>query len=306
MLSQLYTGLVFESAIPIDKTVEHNRGQSQLIEAIDCQEKKVLEEKSLNFMQSGIPNWSFPVDGYLRTRPAFVFEQIRDSQFDDLQMLAKRQNVTINDLLLTALCLTLKKEARHPVDRPMMIQVPIDLRRYRSGKKLPICNLTGAEYLKMSINDNETFFDCLFKVSAAMKEIKSDFPGLASVLAINGLSQLNFNQAKAIIEGGIEKSIDNGASIPILSNMGTFPDDCQKYGNLSAIDGYLVSPLMFSPGLMVGVSSFGNILTLSVGFCEGSVAKKVIVGLLSGIRTELAKATNLSETNRIAKVVKDV
>jgi NRPS condensation-like uncharacterized protein len=124
-----------------------------------------------------------------------------------------------------------------------------------------------------------------------MSHIKVNFPGLTSAFALDSLSQLDFTRAKSMIQGGMEKSVQYNVSIPLLTNMGIIPDDNKKYGHLIAVDGYLVSPLMYSPGLMVGVSSFCNNLTFSVGFCEDSVEREAIEKLLSGIRLEIEKVS---------------
>jgi len=291
LLANLYTNLVFGIELQPHRPETVDRGQNQLLKTLPSQLKDALEEKSRNFMQSAIPNWSFSSHGYHTTRTAFVFERINGELFHKLKNFSKQQGVTINDLLLTGFCLALKKEAGHPADRPMIIQVPVDLRRYLSDKKALVCNLSGAEYLKVTVKDHEEFLAVLDKVRESMRQIKANLPGLTSAFALNSLSQLDFMQAKSMIQGDMEKSVQYNVSIPLLTNMGTIPADNKKYGNLAAVDGYLVSPLMYSPGLMVGVSSFCDTMTFSVGFCEDSVEREVIEKLLRGIRLELEKVS---------------
>ena len=291
LLAKLYTTLVDSIEPKIHKPEAVERGQNQFINTLPTQLKVTLGEKSKNFMQSTLPNWSFPSQGYHTTHPAFVLERINGNQFIKLKNMAKQHNVTINDLLLTAFCLTLKKEGNHPSDRPIIIQVPVDLRRYLSDKKALVCNLTGAEYIKVIVKDDEGFFDVLIKVREAMNFIKVNYPGLTSAFALNNLSQLDFTQAKTLMQSGMEKSIQYNVSIPLLTNMGIIPDDNKKYGSLTAVDGYLISPMMYSPGLMVGVSSFEDTLTLSVGFYEDSVKRDTMEKLLKGIGMELKKVS---------------
>lgn len=291
LIARLYTTLVDGIEPQLHKLEVVERGQNQLINTLSTQLRATLEEKSKNFMQSNLPNWSFPSQGYHTTHPAFVLERINGNQFIKMKNMAKQYKVTINDLLLTAFCLALKKEGNHPSDRPMIIQVPVDLRRYLSDKKALVCNLTGAEYIKVIVKDDEGFLDVLHKVREAMKLIKVNYPGLTSAFALNALSQLDFTQAKTLMQSGMEKSIQYNVSIPLLTNMGIIPDDNKKYGNLTAVDGYLVSPMMYSPGLMVGVSSFDDTLTLTVGFYEDSVERDTMEKLLRGIRMELKKVS---------------
>lgn len=291
LLAKLYTELACGIESQLHRTEVVERGQNQFIKTLPTKLIAALGERSQNFMQSAIPNWSFPSYGYHISHTAFVLERINGEQFCKMKNLAQQHNVTINDLLLTGFCLALKKEAGHPADRPMIIQVPVDLRRYLTDKKALVCNLSGAEYLKVTVKEDEEFLDILDKVREAMNHIKDNYPGLTSAFALNVLSQLDFIQAKSIIQGGMEKSIQYKVSIPLLTNMGIIPDDNKKYGYLTAVDSYLVSPIMYSPGLMVGVSSFCDTLTLSVGFCEDSVEREAIEKLLRGIRLEIEKAS---------------
>jgi len=290
LLAKIYTELALGNEPKIYRLEVVERGQNQFMETLEPQLKATFGDRSKNFMQSAVPNWSFPSRGHYITRPGFVFGRMNCKQYYNMKDLAKKKSVTINDMLLTAFCLALKEEAVHPTDRPIIIQVPVDLRRYLCDKKAPVCNLSGAEYVKVIVDDEDDFLDVLHKVREAMKLIKDNSPGLTSAFALNTLSQLEFSQAKAVMQGNMEKMIQYNVAIPLLTNMGIVSDESKKYGYLTAVDGYFVSPVTFSPGLMVGISSFGDTLTLSVGFSEDSIEREAIERLLNRMINEIEQA----------------
>ena len=290
LLARLYTDLANGAENPLKYSSSVDRSQAQILQSLEPSVSTMLSEKSGDFFRNVRPNWSFPSDGYQKAKPKYSVIRIEKELFHAIMDMAKEKKVTLNDMLLTAFCCALRKDEGYPFSQPILIQIPVDLRRYLADKNtLPICNMTGTEYLNINI-DNNNFDDVLEKVHDYMQAAKTSFPGLVSAFANEFLASMGFEQAMSIAQGSMEKSIQYNVSIPIMSNMGIITDDCKSFGDLIAKDGYLVSPVMYSPGFMLGVSSFGDSLTLTVGFSEESIQIEHINKFLKRIASELEEA----------------
>ena len=290
LLAQLYTELVNGTEITAKYQSTIDRSQTQILQKLEPSVSNMLSEKSRDFFRSVKPNWSFPSNGYHKSKFRYNVVRIENELFNAIMETAKEKKVTLNDMLLTSFCCALLKEAGHPTNQPMLIQVPVDLRRYHEDKNvLPICNMTGTEYLNIKIENND-FTDILKKTHDYMQATKANYPGLTSAFANEFMANMDFEQAMSIAHGSMEKMKQYNVSIPIMSNMGAIPDNCKFFGNFVAKDGYLVSPVMYSPGFMLGVSSFGDALTLTIGFSEESIQIENIQKFMKLIVSELEEA----------------
>ncbi|MEI6101664.1 MAG: hypothetical protein WCP73_07475, partial [Eubacteriales bacterium] len=206
-------------------------------------------------------------------RPGYVSCRL---SLKNIRNAANRHNATLNDFFLAAFCRALLMEGGHPTDRPMIVQVPVDLRRYLSEDcNVGICNLSGSEHLNVQLDRMDNFDAVLAKVTQFMGQIKNNYPGLASAFALEGLSRLGFDAAMQMMQGNMEQAKKHNVSIPILTNMGSIPTESKVYGTMSAVDGYLVSPFVYAPGFMVGVSSFDDTIALTVGYSEDATGRAV-------------------------------
>ncbi len=290
LLSKLYSELADGKAIPDKYQSVDIRGQAQILQNLQPSVSAILNEKSRSFFTSVQPHWSFPSNGYQKSKLRYSILKIDKALFHAIMNTTKEKMVTLNDMLLTAFCCALRKEEHYPLNKPFLIQIPVDLRRYLVNNNIcRICNLSGTEYLNIAIENND-FTDVLKKINDYMQTTKSNCPGLTSSFAMEFLKNAPFEQAMSMAHSSMEKSKQYNLSIPILSNMGIIPDNCKHFGKLTAIGAYLISPVMYSPGFMLGFSSFGDTLTFTIGFCEDSIHIEHIQKFQKRIVTELEDA----------------
>jgi NRPS condensation-like uncharacterized protein len=305
LLAKLYTELAQESetSTPVRATV--NRSQNIILQTLDAAVLTALHEKSKLFFHGAQPYWSFPSKGYDKSSLRFVIKKMNETFGQAIIKTAKDHKATLNDMFLTAFCRALQKEDGYPASQPMLVQIPVDLRRYLADKNsLSICNMTGAEFLKIMMSNGDFIRD-LQTVQQYMQSLKGNNPGLTSACAQEYLGKAGFEQARSITHQSMEKSIQYKVAIPILTNMGIIADDSKKFGSLIASDGYLVSPLMYSPGFMLGVSSFRDTLTWTVGFSEKSIEKvhiqKFMESMMADLETACSGLTTIETRNSEAQ-----
>jgi NRPS condensation-like uncharacterized protein len=254
------------------------RDQTQLFEL-------TKDPKSLALKDFPGPTWAFPQkEG---TQPIHAFRAISCVQFEAIKKYAHDNNVTINDVLLTALYRRFFVLNSTAVDKPMMFQISIDLRRYLPNHKAEaICNLSGALYVALERKQRETFEETIARIAVLTNKLKADYPGIESAAGLEYL----FRQGYV----GLEKYLAESAAIgkkcnvtfPLLSNFGIL--NKYQFGDLHATQGYLSSPILYQPGFMLGATTFNGEMTLSIGYC-GQQNTGQITDFLDAYIAELPK-----------------
>ena len=156
----------------------------------------------------------------------------------------------------------------------MILQVSIDLRRYLPNRKAEaVCNLSGALYIALERKNAETFEGTLARVVASMEKLKENYPGLESAAGLEYLFSQGYVGLEKYLADSAELGRKYNVTSPLLSNFGVL--DNYHFGELRTTKGYITSPIMYPPGFMLGASSFGEEMTLSVGYCGQENTKQV-------------------------------
>ena len=264
LLSDVYSMLATCGRTSIQPNLGR-RDQSQIVEL-------TKNPKTLAMKGFPTPTWAFPQKAGIQR--LHVFSTISKDQFKTIKQYATDKKATVNDLLLTALYRTFFAINNITEDKPMILQVSIDLRRYLPDHKAEaICNLSGAIYTALERKSGENFEGTLARVVASMEKLKANYPGLESAAGLEYL----FSQGYAGMEKYMVQSAEMGkkysVTFPLLSNFGVLRD--YHFGELQMTGGYISSPIMYQPGFMLGATTFNAKMTLSVGFCGEENIKSI-------------------------------
>lgn len=156
----------------------------------------------------------------------------------------------------------------------MTNQVSIDLRRYCIGQKAEaICNLSGALYLGVERKQGEAFEKTFERTVLLMDKLKENYPGIESTKALEYLYRQGYPFIeKWVMESGAQSRKYN-LTYPLLSNFGLIKE--YHFGTVNVVKGYITSPIMYPPGFMLGVTTFNEEMTLSIGYCGQDNSKQV-------------------------------
>lgn len=67
------------------------------------------------------------------------------------------------------------------------------------------------------------------------------------------------------------------------------------FGSEKVVDGYMVSPIMFSPGFLTGACTYNGLLTLTAGFYESTVRREAVRRFLDRMVDEFTGQININE-----------
>ncbi len=222
----------------------------------------------------------------------FSVRHLEPARVRPLRAWGRSRGATLNDVLLAAFFRSLIELFDPPPGEPLPVQVPVDLRRYLPGKAAgAVCNLSSAVWPAIRRESAATFASAVAAVIDAMAPLKADDPGIGAALFVDRVFSLPFSQAMAAATENMGAGGDR--SYPYLSNLGEVSlgaadvAGAQHFGELRVRDGFLVSPALYPPGSMVGVSTFGEALTLTVGHPCAPDTASLVARLLDSMERDL-------------------
>ncbi len=245
------------------------------------------------------PTWPFPWKLCGSPSARTVVFRLPDEQLTGLEDYSSNSGCTINDLMLTAFYRAMARIGYASYGSPMEIPVTVDLRRYLpEGKTEAIRNFSGSVNTRIIMAEGDTFDDTLSKVTEVMSDIKSEYPGLQSAIGLERLEKLSFCETLAYFQVPPKEKQDAATSLyycgdkclPTLSNLGYISKTPILFGDIEVQEIYVVPPVVKAPGLLLMVSTYKRVITLTAGYFEASVSRVDVERLLGLIRDELAEA----------------
>ncbi len=225
----------------------------------------------------------FPVTNYANNKTDYVLRQVRGGQLANLLAYARRQGVTVNDLLLTACYRALFLMNKTQALNPQTFRVTVDLRQYLPDRRAAaICNLSSIVYPAIRYAEGEKFTATLHKVTQAMKFLKEQKSGLISALLFEVYSRLGYEQVIRWMCAGQSEPLPL-----VLSNIGVISKEAVCFGDCTAIDGYMIGPALLTPGFLIAVSTYRDALTVAMAYFEPAVTQNQIERYLDLLVAEI-------------------
>ncbi len=297
LLADIYSRLCKDSNYvpPVHKRT--HRDQNKLFEGLGIKNPELLPAAPNNFP----PMWNFPWKKGRRKKPGFVVCRLPYGQVEKLSEYAKSRGATINDLVLTAYYRALFKLSKPLYFVPMEIPVTVDLRRYLPEHKAEaIRNLSGGIEPRLARMPKENFDRTLSRVTAVMNRLKNNNPGLPNAIAAERVERMSYIKFRDYIKSSLRTSnlasllsfMPNLVFSPGLSNLGLLSKSLIKFGDITAVDAYILPPAVRDPGLLLIACTYNGILSLTTTYYESTVKRRNIEILLNKIKDELIRGCN--------------
>ncbi|HEX3076831.1 MAG TPA: hypothetical protein VHQ24_08220 [Lachnospiraceae bacterium] len=114
---------------------------------------------------------TFPMSNTADTIPFILTYNVKPERYNQLLDFGKENNVTVNDVLLTAYIRALSKMLN--INRKYLsIPIMVDMRRYLKEKSFKaLTNLTSIATLRLRVYQDESFKETLYRVNSSMRTI---------------------------------------------------------------------------------------------------------------------------------------
>lgn len=283
-LGRIYRELEKNPKLTVDSNINGRRSLKQVLEKFNFFKKVFIFFKNM----SSKPNWAFPWVGTTPEKPNYILSRYSSEEFKKIKEFAKKNDATINDITLTAFYRAVFEILKNNHKEKLVTVVTINLRAYMPNYKAEsLCNLSSSSYPEINFKENESFIDTLTRVKKEMEKRKKFAPGVGPAVFIENVFKMNFSKVKKSIQRRFEKDLKRDATHPVFTNVGLIKTSDFNFGNIKPIDGYLMTPIMNAPGLIVGLMTFNDKMSFCMGFYEESYDKTVVEKFFSLIRKEL-------------------
>ena len=211
-------------------------------------------------------------------------------RFSAVRAWGRQHRYTVNDILLGAFYRALFELLSPREGEPMVVRVSFDQRRYldRDDPMPAASNLSSIEPVSLGSLAGEQFPGTVARAATEMRHLKESLPGLGSVLLLETLYRLRGYEGtgRGVVEG-MRRGQQAGRTYPFLSNFGVLQPEKVHFGDVIPDRAVMLPVVGHAPFAMLGASSFGGRLTLSMGFHEGEVVPHIARSILDSIDADL-------------------
>jgi len=240
------------------------------------------------------PTWGFPSAGEQTGPRHHDLVTVSAEQFSAVRSWGRRHGYTVNDTVLGAFYRAMFSLLKSREGDPMVVRVSFDQRRYLDpDDPMPAaCNLSSLEPLCVGRLAGERFVGTVARIASEMQRLKAASPGLGSVALLETMYRLDGYQrtGRGTIEA-MRRGQRVGLSYPFVSNFGVLTAEKLRFGDVAPSRVVMLPVAAHPPFAMLGVSSYGGELMLSLGFAEGEVSPSVPTSLLDEMLADLPVRT---------------
>lgn len=246
---------------------------SQFPEADLCCDRPVPEDPPAG--------WAFPISPGGNSVRDFALRTLPASRLDSIKCVGKLHGATVNDVLLAAYFMALCTMIRPPSGRPVPIMVSIDLRRYLKGSrplslKETICNQSVAfpVQMKPGLELRDEMIAC---AGDAMRKFMTKNPGIASAVDLESYGYMGFAHICERVRTMKATFDARHANPPFLGNIGIIPEEIVAFSqDIPVTNAFVAGIVIDPPGVALGVTTFKNQLTLSIGYGSPAIPHVVM------------------------------
>ncbi|MBI2955560.1 MAG: hypothetical protein HYY30_14690 [Chloroflexi bacterium] len=284
LLASTYRKLAADPQYRLLPNLGGSRGQDQVFRHF---EPWVLDNL-LRRMTAIRPAWSLPPPAQDVSGCAFAVRRIDRERVDALKAYARVWQSSVSDAILAAFYRALFEVFDPAPGEAIPVQTQIDLRRYLPSRRAEaLCNLSGAIYPAIAHKTGASFTDTLAQVQTAIERLEVDNPGIGEALYLEMAFKQGFAEVLQTLRLMMRQAATEGKFHPCLTNFGTIDRRQLSFGNTRVLDAYMVGPITYPPGFMLGVSAFSGTLTLTAGYVPETSHATIVTGVLDAFTNEL-------------------
>ena len=257
LLSSLYSNLMKDFNFTPNYIVDGNRSIQKVTSQISFSNKAkaiLLQNKESN--QKVIDKFPMSLDENIA--PFILTYEISEKRYAAIQEYSKRNNVTINDTVLTAYYRVLVK-MMNMEGKSLSIPIMIDMRRYLKEKQSDsLTNFASTVITQITVNKEESFQETLEKVNEEMNMKKANQMGMNAFVKLALLDKF-FNNAQN--DWIIKKTLKN--PYICMTNIGVVDSEKLVFEGSPIKNAFICGSIKYRPHFQLALSSFANKITFT-------------------------------------------
>ncbi len=244
--------------------------------------------------------WGFPISQEIYEDQSFSYQQLRynSNDFQKIKQFAKKQEVTLNTLLMAAYFDALKKCLK-PSESTKEVQFMIDLRKYLpSNTTQNVCNLSAILNADLPTKTTD-FLELVKQTDLAIRKVTDTNNFIHGTIAGDLAEEAGYEAIKDFVKADWENIQKTGKCTPMISNLGILSSETIRFGKAEIKDICLISPAFFAPAFMIGIMTYNNILTINASYYSPGIDTKQVKELLNKIDNQLKEIMNKNRNPNI-------
>lgn len=220
---------------------------------------------------------------------SFEVHRFSGARFAALDAFRRRTGATMNDLLVTAMLRASVRMLGEGAPGAYRLLVTVDLRRFIPRKVgAAAANLSSFLIIDLGRDLGRTFSETLGRAKTRLDAAKAELPGLAFMLG----SLVVTLPVPFFLLPALGTLIMNGGAFtgnepPALTNVGRIERRKLDFGGPAVANAEVGVTASLPPHVVIAASGFGDSATLSAGFQESAVPRKLFVDLFEAMDREL-------------------
>lgn len=240
------------------------------------------------------PTWPAPRTGNAGEGLTYRWATIPRERFAALKSYGSERGCTVNDMMLTAVLRACISRLDPPSNTPLSLMYTADLRRYLPDvTDLPISNLSISGSLDIERIDGESFEDTLARVHRRMSQWATMCHGAGPLASAERMASLGYGATKLLLRMAFRAGGSVDKTYPWFTNIGILDDDRLALGDIVPESAFMFGPATTGTSIVPVVSTYGDALTVCMGYCESDYDTTSVEQLLESITSEIDAACPL-------------
>ncbi|NLT36630.1 MAG: hypothetical protein GXX95_00520 [Methanomassiliicoccus sp.] len=216
--------------------------------------------------------WGVPRTGDDDARGVYTVTQLSPERLNAVREYARVRKVTVNDVLLASFYRSLFEVCAPPAGARLMVEVPVNLRKYLPRSQTDVPSDLSAVYLvNIERVENETYEQTLDRVHRQLSKKKSNRVELAELV----LLELFMFPGPWLLKK-LKEIVGFKAAHPVLSNLGEVNTRSADFGGPEVKDVHFIGPLLYPPNIGVGIYTFRGRLNVSLNYPCSAVDERTM------------------------------
>ncbi|MBK04923.1 MAG: hypothetical protein CL920_35825 [Deltaproteobacteria bacterium] len=296
MLFDLYRALQAGNTPHITPNIDGNRELDQLLKHLPLKWPgwhlfwhRTIKDIRQFFLP--LRSWHANLPRRPREQRRYAIRVIEPPLFRKLKRYGKHHGATVNDVIVSAYFRALYAFLQPKKRVPLRMMNTVDLRRYLPTRQTgALCNNSLFSYLNIGYDIGDSFEDTLGKVNSFMQTLKQEYIGLGDLAILP--------KALRVMPHALSRKLSKYAFVlvtklypPAMTNMGQIDTTQLSFHGGAVENAFLTASILYPPGILLGISGFGEQLTVTSGFCETAISREQIDKLIDLFIQELDSLT---------------
>jgi len=249
-----------------------------------------------------VAGWKFPATMRDAAGKKFAIRTLEPARLPATKTKGKELGATVNDILLAAFFSALRDFVHPKAGTIVPVLLSLDLRMHFPEKECmslssgdpdspfalqslagAIANKSVAFQVMVPVQDR-TFDETVVVMKELMREHKDHYPGLSSAIDTESAGYTNYSRIRERVRTMKESYASTGSEPPFLGNIGIIrPEVCAFSPDLPVKNAFIAGIIVNPPGIALGVTTFRDRLTLSIGYKTPAMAEETVERFLDRI-----------------------